>query len=300
PINRLFTRLSVLLQQYNYAPIDMAEIMGKAQLKHVIETKNSLLGQFNLEGMMYGNWSIEKANEAVDKVRAFRQLYAHSTPLSKGLVDLTQKPVQVHFVDCQHNDDAVVMYFQAPSACTEDIALTMLFEQMIATPFFNQMRTERQVGYLVGSGYLPYNQHPGIALYIQSPNFSANQIIIAMQQFLSEFLQSLNDYQEIWTALKAGLIRQLSQTDSHLSMKSQRLWMCIGNKDFTFSQNSKMIAVIEQLTFSQMFEFSQRLMWQKKCGELILISSKDKVKTANDWQEITSISEFKHQANYLS
>ncbi|MGO4892428.1 insulinase family protein [Flavobacterium sp. W21_SRS_FM6] len=300
PINRLFTRLSVLLQQYNYAPIDMAEIMGKAQLKHVIETKNSLLGQFNLEGMMYGNWSIEKANEAVDKVRAFRQLYAHSTPLSKGLVDLTQKPVQVHFVDCQHNDDAVVMYFQAPSACTEDIALTMLFEQMIATPFFNQMRTERQVGYLVGSGYLPYNQHPGIALYIQSPNFSANQIIIAMQQFLSEFLQSLNDYQEIWTALKAGLIRQLSQTDSHLSMKSQRLWMCIGNKDFTFSQNSKMIAAIEQLTFSQMLEFSQRLMWQKKCGELILISSKHKVKTLNDWQEITSISEFKHQANYLS
>ena len=45
----------------------------------------------------------------------------------------------------------------------------MLAEQLIATPFFNQLRTEQQLGYLVGSGYIPYNQHPGIGFYIQSP-----------------------------------------------------------------------------------------------------------------------------------
>jgi insulysin len=300
PINRLFTRLSVLLQQYNYAPIDMAEIMSSAQIQDVANTKNRLLNHFYLEGMMYGNWAYNDAQDVVTKVKEFRNLFTKSEPLSKGLVNLTQLPAHVHFVDCQHSDDAVVMYFQAPSADVTDIALTMLFEQIIATPFFNQMRTERQLGYLVGSGYLPYNQHPGIAFYIQSPNFSAQQLITSIQQFLIEFSKSINDYQEIWSSLKAGVIRQLSQNDSHLSMKSQRLWMSIGNKDFDFSHNTKLVAEIQQLAFSQIVNFNQQLVMQKQFGELILISAKNKnVKILNHWQIISSISDFKKSANYV-
>lgn len=301
PINRLFNRLSVLLQQYNYAPSDMADIMSTAQLSDVTSTKNKLLSHFYLEGMMYGNWAYEDTHAVVEKVSDFRQRYPKSEALSKGLVDLTQETTQVHFVDCHHSDDAVVMYFQAPSAQVEDIALTMLLEQIISTPFFNQMRTERQLGYLVGSGYLPHNQHPGIALYIQSPNYSAEQLIIAMQQFLNEFSLALGEFEAVWTSLKAGVIRQLSQTDSHLSMKSQRLWMSIGNKDFNFSYNEKLVATIKQLNFSQLVEFNQRLLMQRQFGELVLISAKNsKIKINPDWQLIPSVTNFKKRANYLS
>jgi insulysin len=301
PINRLFNRLSVLLQQYNYAPVDMADIMSTAQLSDVLNTKKKLLNQFYLEGMMYGNWAYKDSLAVVEKVIAFRQLYPKSKALLKGLVDLTQEPTQVHFVECQHSDDAVVMYFQAPSAQVEDIALTMLLEQIISTPFFNQMRTERQLGYLVGSGYLPYNQHPGIALYIQSPNYSAEQLIAAMRQFLSEFSHALDDFQAIWPSLKAGVIRQLSQTDSHISMKSQRLWMSLGNKDFEFSQNAKLVCAIKQLAFSQLIDFNHRLLMQDKFSELILISSKHtKVDIDPNWQLIPSVNDFKKRAKYFS
>lgn len=301
PINRLFTRLSVLLQQYNYAPVEMAQIMCAAQLSDVTRTKNSLLNQFYLEGMMYGNWAYEDTHAVVDKITTFRHRHTPSGALEKGLVDLTQHSTQIHFVDCKHNDDAVVMYFQAPSAQVEDIALTMLLEQIIATPFFNQMRTERQLGYLVGSGYLPYNQHPGIALYIQSPNYSAQQLILAMQQFLHNFSHEIDKLHTIWTSLKAGVIRQLSQSDSHLSMKSQRLWMAIGNKDTTFSHNSKLVAMIEQLEFSQLLQFNQKLLRQEQFGQLILISANNtRLKIEQDWQLISSIAEFKKDANYLN
>jgi secreted Zn-dependent insulinase-like peptidase len=163
------------------------------------------------------------------------------------------------------------------------------------------MRTERQLGYLVGSGYLPYNQHPGIALYIQSPNYSAEQLIAAMRQFLSEFSLALDDFQAIWPSLKAGVIRQLSQTDSHLSMKSQRLWMSLGNKDFEFSQNAKLVCAIKQLAFSQLIDFNNRLLMQDKFSELILISSKHtKVDIDPSWQLIPSVNDFKKRAKYFS
>lgn len=300
PINRLFSRLSVLLQQYNFAPIDMAKIMKEAQLDDVIKTKNSLLNEFHLEGMMYGNWTYADTHSVVEKVLAFRQLYPAGKTLTKGLVDLTQQPTQVNVVDCQQGDDAVVIYFQAPSTHITDIALTMLLEQIIATPFFNKIRTERQLGYLVGSGYLPYNQHPGIALYIQSPNYSAEQLIDAIQQFLLEFSHSILDYQNFWPSLKAGVIRQLSQTDSHLSMKSQRLWMSIGNKDCNFSRNQQMIKIIEQLEFSQLLLFNQNLLAQNQFGKLVLINAKNgKMNINKNWQQITGVSSFKEHANYF-
>jgi insulysin len=300
PINRLFSRLSVLLQQYNYSPIDMAGIMTNAKLHDVLATKSQMFDSFYMEGMMYGNWGIEDTHDVLLKIKQFRQKHDINSPLKKGLADLRKLTTHVHCVDCQHSDDAVVFYFQAPSSSIKDTALTILLEQLVATPFFNQMRTEKQLGYLVGSGYLPYNQHPGIALYIQSPHQTAQQLLNAMQQFLIEFCSQLSTYQEIWPSLKASVNRQLSENDTHLSMRSQRLWMAIGNKDFNFEYQAKMTEVLKNLTFSDITLYCEQWVTRQQFGELILVSTKDK-----KWQQkqtqtvITSIVDFKKTCQYL-
>ena len=300
PINRLFSRLSVLMQQHNYSPVDMAEIMAQTELSDVLKTKNQMFDGFHMEGMMFGNWGIEDTHDVVLKVKQFRHEHKISPPVQKGLADLRTIATQVHMVDCQHNDDAVVFYFQAPSADIKDTALTILLEQLIATPFFNQMRTERQLGYLVGSGYLPYNQHPGIAVYIQSPHKSAHDLMTAIQQFLVEFEAELLAYQEIWPSLKASVMRQLSENDTNLSMQSQRLWMAIGNQDFNFAYQSKMTAVLQQLTFADVQVFYQNLLKRQQFGELILVNSKDKKwQQQTNYEVITSVNDFKKTSKYV-
>ena len=300
PINRLFSRLSVLIQQYNYAPIDMAQIMANATVQDVLETKQQLLDSFYLEGMMFGNWEIDDTHEVFAKVLQFRSEHKINGPLQKGLADIRNLPSQIHSVECQHNDDAVVAYYQAPSASIKDTALTILLEQLIATPFFNQMRTERQLGYLVGSGYLPYNQYPGIALYIQSPHRTAEQLLTAIQQFIVEICSQLSQYQTIWPSLKSSVIRQLNENDSNSSMQSQRLWVAIGNRDYEFTYHSRMIATIEQLTFADMHAFFQCWAKRQHFGELILHSSKNKSwHNAGGFEVITSASAFKKSSAYL-
>ena len=77
--------------------------------------------------------------------------------------------------------------------------------------------------------------------------------------------------------------------------------MSIGNKDFNFSYNEKLVATIKQLNFSQLVEFNQRLLMQRQFGELVLISAKNsKIKINPDWQLIPSVTNFKKRANYLS
>lgn len=300
PINRLFTRLSVLLQQHNFAPIDMAEIMATASIRDVLQTKDALLDSFYVEGLMYGNWTIEDTQTVGVKLQQFRSEHNINSPVKKGLVDLRKLPSHVHYVDCQHSDDAVVLYFQGPSDGIRDTVLTILLEQLISTPFFNQMRTEKQLGYLVGSGYLPYNQHPGLAFYIQSPNKTAAELHTAIQQFLTEFAINIIRYEEIWSQLKSGVKRQLSENDAHLSMKSQRLWMAIGNKDFHFEYQKNMAEVINQLAFSDLLSFYQNLLLRSDFGELVLVSSDNSIVEPNQSHHIIkTITDFKNAAVYL-
>lgn len=300
PINRLFSRLGVLIQQQNHSPLEMAEVMIDLSPDDITSTKDKLLGQFHLEGLMYGDWSISDAQQVSSNIKQFRQMHPVGNKVYRGVADIRQQNSQIHYVACEHKDPAVVMYFQAPDASLQNIALTILAEQLIATPFFNQLRTEQQLGYLVGSGYIPYNQHPGIGFYIQSPHKSAEQLIIAIHHFLQQFVDNIEDYQQVWEPLKKGVIKQLAEKDTNLSMKSQRLWMALGNHDTSFSYSQQMTQTIMNIAFSELKVFLNLLISRQGFGELILFTG-DQQLSSNlaNMQVIDSIQSFKSNCQFL-
>ena len=48
------------------------------------------------------------------------------------------------------------------------IALYSLANHLMSATFFHEIRTKQQLGYMVGTGNLPLNRHPGIVLYAVS------------------------------------------------------------------------------------------------------------------------------------
>lgn len=297
PINRLFSRLSVLMQQHNQAPLAMADIMQKLVLQDVLETKQKLLSQFHLEAFMYGDWSIEDARQVSPALEHFRKRYTPGDKLHRGVANVTQSPILLHEVNCQDQDPAVVIYFQAPDASIKNIALTILTEQLLATPFFNHIRTDRQLGYLVGSGYIPYNQYPGIGFYIQSPHTQANILVDAIHDFLHHMLKSLPDSHFVWESLKHSVIKQLKDKDTSLSMTSQRLWMSIGNQDRDFTYNQKMTEVMLELEFSELTCYLHALVSRNGFGEMILYNGVSP--NLSDAEVVNDIQSFKQNSQYL-
>jgi secreted Zn-dependent insulinase-like peptidase len=202
-------------------------------------------------------------------------------------------------VECQHKDPAVVIYFQAPDASLKNVALTILAEQLIATPFFNQLRTEQQLGYLVGSGYIPYNQHPGIGFYIQSPLHPAEYLIDAIHIFLQQIVENIDQFSHVWDALKKGVMKQLMEKDTNLSMKSQRLWMAIGNQDRTFTYISQLTQTILNIDFYELKAYLISLVSRQGFGEAILYSSQQQAPIKLKTEVITDIQSFKSNSQYL-
>ena len=299
PINRLFSKLSVLMQQQNHAPSEMAQVMENLTPNDIGVTKEKLLSQFHLEGLMFGDWSAEEAYKFSDDIKKFRIKHGTCAKIHRGVADIRHGRVISYAVDCQHKEPAVVIYFQAPDASLKHVALTILAEQLIATPFFNQLRTEQQLGYLVGSGYIPFNQHPGIGFYIQSPHHPAEYLIDAIHVFLQQIVENIHQYNSVWDALKKGVIKQLMENDTNLSMKSQRLWMAIGNQDTTFTYSSQMTETILNIDFSELKSYLISLVSGQGFGEAILYSSDQHAPISFKTEVITDIQRFKSNSQYL-
>jgi secreted Zn-dependent insulinase-like peptidase len=300
PINRLFSKLAVLMQQQNQAPSDMAQVMRNLTLDDIESTKIKLLYQFHLEGMMYGNWSPEDAYGVSTEIKKFRMKHNSCSKIQRGVADIRHSRAISYQVECQHKDPAVVIYLQAPDASLKNVALTILAEQLLATPFFNQLRTEQQLGYLVGSGYIPYNQHPGIGFYIQSPNHPAEYLINAIHLFLQQVVENINQFTHIWDSLKKGVMKQLMEKDTNLSMKSQRLWMAIGNQDTTFTYSSQMTQTILNIDFSELKAYLISLVSRQGFGEAILYSAGSQQAPLSFQTEVISdIQSFKSSSPYL-
>jgi insulysin len=289
----------VLMQQQNHAPSEMAHIMRDLTPDDIAVTKEKLLSQFHLEGLMFGDWAAEDAYRIAADIKQFRMAHRTCAKVHRGVADIRNSKTISYHVESQHNDPAVVIYFQAPDASLKSVALTILAEQLMANPFFNQLRTKQQLGYLVGSGYIPYNQHPGIGFYIQSPHHPAEYLIDAIHVFLQQTVENIDQFSHVWDALKKGVMKQLMEKDTNLSMKSQRLWMAIGNQDNTFTYSSRMTQTILNIDFSELKTYLISLVSRQGFGEAILYSSKLHVPISDETEVISDIQNFKSNCQYL-
>ncbi len=272
PINRLFTRLSALMQQNTHTPLSMVSFMEKATVEQVHETKNSVLGERYMESLVYGNWcegEVEQFSKNLQQQHAF---YTGHKKLSRSVFNLCKQDLLLHALPCEHPDAAVVIYYQSPKAQRRDTLLTILLEQLVSPVFFNFARQEAQLGYLVGSGYVPYNQHPGMAFYVQSPQYSAQYLITIIRDFLQKLTVNLLPYQKKWPDIKRGVMKQLCGKDANLGMKSQRLWSALSNQDYLFTQSQDIMNELSNLEFSDLMSFVNGLALGQNIGELILYS----------------------------
>ena len=251
-----------------------------------------------IEAFIHGNWASEKAKAFSANLQK-QCKNAGGGPLSRAVSKLPVGGTLYHEVLCNHDDSAVVLYLQAPSPGLTDTALCMVLEQMLAAPFFNSLRTEQQLGYIVGTGYVPHNQHPGMAFYIQSPQCSPKHLLDAMTDFLFQQLNEIEFYRFYWSTIQQNLIKQLEERDLTLSMKSQRLWVSLGTQDLGFNRNVKLAERVKALSFEEIQDFAHQLAKRERCGELVLFSKgKFEAISTQGKRTINSISHFKQEIPY--
>ncbi|MBT1446328.1 insulinase family protein [Shewanella sp. JM162201] len=305
PISQLFTSLTVTLQRRSYEPLRMAEMLEECTLDDLHDHVRAFYEKIYLEGLVYGDWLRREAKALAERLSHILSLV--STPSGESareLVDLSGKGTVLRELAINHQDSAIIVYYQSNEASAEMMALFALLNHTMSSTFFHELRTEQQLGYMVGTGYLPLNRHPGMIFYIQSPSAAPLKLLQAIDEFIADFSYAVMQItKEQWEATKIGLINQVMEHDANLKTRSQRYWASIGNKDYDFNQRELVVAEIEKLTRADLIKFMMQKMRTKHGDRLVLFSTGEQHKqlpALNSDNMITDLRAFKLQSGKFS
>ena len=256
-IAQLFSALSSFMQPNNPSSAELAHALDSITYEQFESFATHLFDDIAIEALIHGNWKAEHAQQITDLLeKTFIGKFDKQNKVVCPVIDLADKPELLLPLHLPNQDHAVVVYYPHTSKDLKSAALIMLISHLLSPLFFEEMRTEKQYGYLVNVGYIPINNYPGLAFYIQSPNVAPDKLLSEINNFIAHWHTKANKVpNEQWQALKQGLIGQLQEHDTSLRIKSQRFWNSICNDDTDFNHKQKMIEAIEQAEISDLEAF---------------------------------------------
>ncbi|WP_065188488.1 insulinase family protein [Shewanella woodyi] len=301
PISQIFTSLTVSLQKRSYEPSRMAEELENISLDDLHNHVRSFYEKIHLESLVYGDWLVNEVQTLGKRLEHILSLVSSpSRESERELVNLSGYGTLMRELMVTHQDSSIIVYYQADESTPEMMALFSLLNHTMSSTFFHELRTKKQLGYMVGTGYLPLNRYPGMIFYIQSPTSGPLQLLEAIDEFIADFnyaiLQITN---EQWELTKQGLINQVMEHDPNLKTRGQRYWSSIGNKDYSFNQRELVVAEIEKLTRSDLIKFMMKKMRSKHSDRLVLFTTGEnhhQLERLTSDNMITDLRSFKEKA----
>jgi insulysin len=214
------------------------------------------------EVLIYGNYHPAVIDTVAAKVAAIlpsgkMQVIPDLKVLRLGAAESLQ-----YEVDVPHDDSVVSWYMQGADNTWNDRAATALTGQIIKAGFFEQLRTEQQLGYIASAFSWPQLEVPGLVLLIQSPSASAPEVATAMDVYMRGVEADLDEAQ--FARHKAALIAEITRPDKNLWERAEFYWQAIAKKDLNFSGRRALADAVDALTFSNWLAYYNRVFLDEK------------------------------------
>jgi len=255
--------------------MELAHALANIDYVQYINFCQQLFAQVTVEALIHGNWLFHHADQISDSIKQeFKGHIDNENAVTCPVIDINKQQTLLYPILLNDHDHASVIYTPMLDKKDTTTALTMITSHLLSPLFFQQMRTEKQYGYIVGVGFVPINRYPGIAFYIQSPHTDSITLIEVMDEFINQSLTFLDDISpDDWQELTQGLAGQLQENDQNLRIQSQRFWAAICNQDSLFSHKKKLLEAVLSLTLHQVKDFiTNKLMPVNKPDRIILFS----------------------------
>ena len=128
--------------------------------------------------------------------------------------------------------------------------------------FFQQLRTEQQLGYVVSNFYWPQLDVSGLVMLVQSPVADADQVVTAMQVFM-ETLESGMDRDQ-FRRHRAALVQEILRPDKNLWERAEFYWQSIAKKHYDFDGRAAIADAVEALTLESWLAYYNRVFLRER------------------------------------
>jgi hypothetical protein len=223
---------------------------SKLHVDRVRKFARTLLGKCSVDALVYGNLS--EAGAAAVGADISAVLGSPASGAVKIDAKHKQQPVvtrlplgrlqalQLAPVNPLDKNACVDLYFQVGPYTVADCARLDLLEQMLYEPFFDLLRTKKQLGYSVSCSTRQTCGVLGFTFRVTSSTHSPDTVMSSMLSFIHAVPKLLGDMpQDDWVSNKAAAVSNLLTQPVSLSDAARDRWEHIEQRDYRFNQHSE-------------------------------------------------------------
>mgnify|MGYP000168016210 FL=1 len=303
PYERTISELRRWLRNPSFSQETLLRELETVSLEDVLAFNERLKASLYVDGYVHGTLEPEAAVAISDVLKAAYHPGANRIPpanINKIRNEAAGENQYLQVLEQQHPDSAISLYIQGQQfdEMTSDKARAhyALLAQIISTPYYQWLRTDKKLGYIVSASPFPQNAVPGLIFIVQSPTASATDILAESELFFTGFKNQITDLTaEAFEDHKQGLISRLVSKKKNMAEKVGHFWHNIEVNRLTFDTNEAIAKEVEKINLADIQALYQSSVLDKKDPRLLFAHSLDVPETDSKkkpnayWQKLSTL-----------
>ncbi len=213
-----------------------------------------LLAELELQVLAHGNLDAAEARAMTTMLR--HELLADAEPVSVPRGDMLRLQTGIDYtrqLEVDNSDSSVVVYYQGPDRGFDSRARYALLAEVMQSPFFEQLRTEQNLGYIVFATTMPILQVPGLAFVVQSPDAAPAELVQHIERFLHDHAERLAQLDESELArYRASLQSRILEPQRTLQARASYFWTELDHSEPVFDTRQQLAAAVADISLEQL------------------------------------------------
>ncbi|MGF6269951.1 protease-3 [Lelliottia nimipressuralis] len=231
-------------------------LLPSITLKEVMDYRTALKTHSRPEFLVVGNMSEDQAKTLAQNVR--KQLGANGNEWCRNQNVLVEKQQNVIFEKAGSSTDSALAAVFVPTGYDEyaSSAYSAVLGQIIQPWFYNQLRTEEQLGYAVFAFSMNVGRQWGLGFLLQSSDKQPAYLWQRYQAFFPQAEEKLRKMTpEEFAQIQQAVIVQVQQAPQTLGEEASQLSKDFDQGNMTFDSRDKVVAEIKLLTPQKVADF---------------------------------------------
>lgn len=246
-----------LLSQLPYTQrSERRRLVATISLQQLMDYRKMLLEQSAPELMVVGNMTPDAVRSLATEVKTQLNCEGHEWWHSEHVT--IAKPTLANLQEAGSSTDSALAAVYVPVGFEEyqSMASSAMLSQIIQPWFYNQLRTEEQLGYAVFAFQMPVGRQWGIGFLLQS---NVKQPAFLLSRFKAFYPTAEKRLREMSKAdfaqYQAAMINELKQRPQTLDEEAGRFSKDFDRENYKFDTREKVIAQIQALTPQSVADF---------------------------------------------
>ena len=257
PYMQARSAMSQIQRDRRYSAEALADALSKVTVAELDAYIKGFHQFIEVESLVHGNVLNSEAADIAEALYSLNLGSSENKARPQKVVKLNKTTqALIKELEIDHNDSTLVMSYISDDASINSRAKYALLGSMLNAPFFKAIRTDQQLGYIVGGYATQLEDLPGMAFLIQSPKAGPVELKRRVDSFLTNFKKTIVDMPaDKFAEYKEGLIKDLLAKHKNLSERTGFYWDEIKDKEYGFDSDQKLVAAIRKLEPTQLADF---------------------------------------------